>query len=1463
MNQSIQTFLGQAMAKRNENTPEKKKRSSARVPRLESLGKYQIEKEIGAGGMGAVFLARDTTLNRLAALKILPRDKAENPVLVKRFKAEGQAAAHLRHENIVSVYDAGEEDGYLYIALEYVEGTDLHNLINKRNRIPVRRSLEIITQVTEALAHAYQQGIVHRDIKPANILIRLDGVVKLTDLGLARSIDDNTETSITRAGTTVGTVDYMAPEQARDSKAADIRSDIYSLGCTWYHMLTGRAPFSEGSLTNKLAAHATTPPPDPRELNERVPEGIVAIIHRMMAKPQADRYQTPAELLEDLKNSNLKRSNLGNDVLEALANDESDGEQPALNSDQLPAAGSSDFQINQFMPDYNSSAADHEDELAEDNNRLSTSFDLQQLAGEVDFESDVTVPGLKRPEKSAKPSKNKNQPERRRSSAKRQEPLEEDGSVISDSAMKTRQAARPAKQESSSPSTPRKGTRPVSRENKTSEKPGARKSHRTTARPTRKSSKTTTVTSADEPAAGSQIAVDYRQIAMLAGGVILLILLLWWGINALVSSGDGPQQGPATNPFATAEQNRQENLQNEVDQPANAAAVDQPAEETSQSEIAVTEVKSEADASKQKTGSAESWKNMPGRGQEKEHLPEWGAGFSALSGPDAGKRISHLPVFKVVRGNAESDGVWGSLDSALNEVNSRGAVIRLYGPGPFLLNSHRLRDITQLIIMADSDQQPTIMMQAKNKDAKQSEVNLLSFSSGLLRFQGVHLLCDVSGLSGSGVCNVLNLDQSDLTFQDCSFTLAGTTDRVLRLVNSTGAPRTTTGRAAGESRIFLENSVIMGQNLEAVRVDQLYVDVLLSNCFLSSRGAPCLEFGSLDKAMSPGLVLQERKIPRTARIFSSTLLSDQTIFALTGPQEEKKSGKSDQEILASGETDLIVINSVLIGSRKNKQAAMLTLHDWPQDKLRNQSASRFDEINVKLENALLWGWPSYLRSTEQGDPQKVFQIDSHRTWQQSWGNHVAADMFQSELPAELEELLTPAFIKPLLDFSKQKNVYAVSADGVIAGCDPARLASLSESQQRRIKAVLEQPDIDQGIQSQFAKAKTETFDMSKGNLSEFLNSPAISGPTRVNLSGQGICYMTPVTLENKQIQLVFQNESAESPQVVELKLLPSSAKTRSKSGIEAFFSLKNSTLEVSGGAFRVSPERKGVVPRHFVSCQNSRLALDQCILAALLLNDNRFQSAISIEPGSSEKSNQILIDHSFLTVSGSILQSASTQLELEVRNSLLLSQQDIFALPAKPGDSAGIHVSLRQSTFAPQGSVFAISEETGNSSSAGQAAVQIIAEESLFLPAPSSSATRSDFSKTASLISASKSSTPRQGIEWWGNSNGYMVERFNVIDRAGGSSPGAEKEFSAEMASLFGEEADLHELSSRGGVIFQEQKLPPLVKLQPTHFQLLPTCKAATWSDMQQPLGADPVVLQKIIEGRQNQEKSGRIKRAF
>lgn len=287
-----------------------------------SLGKYRLLKKLGSGGMGAVFQAEDTERGRTVAIKILPKDKAKNPTLVKRFKAEAQAAANLSHENIVQVYGAGEADGYLYISMEYIEGTDVQELVSKHGVLPVKRSLDIIRQMSRALDHTGTMNLAHRDIKPSNLLIRPDGTIKLTDLGLARFIDEETETGITRAGYTVGTVDYMAPEQARDSKAADVRSDIYSLGCTWYFMLTGQPPYPEGSVTNKITAHALNPIPDPRRINPDVPESIVFVLNRMLAKLPRDRYQTGRELLADLKAVVQSKDNTANRLQDAFRDED-------------------------------------------------------------------------------------------------------------------------------------------------------------------------------------------------------------------------------------------------------------------------------------------------------------------------------------------------------------------------------------------------------------------------------------------------------------------------------------------------------------------------------------------------------------------------------------------------------------------------------------------------------------------------------------------------------------------------------------------------------------------------------------------------------------------------------------------------------------------------------------------------------------------------------------------------------------------------------------------------------------------------------------------------------------------------------------------------------------------------------------------------------------------------------------
>lgn len=301
---------------------------------LRTFGRYVIEKKLGEGGMGAVYRAVDSNLKRAVALKILPRDKATNDILVKRFQAEAQAAAQLRHKNIVCVYDSGELDGYLYIAMEYVDGIDVQDLVMRKGGLSVKRSLDIIKQVARALEHAHGQTIVHRDIKPANLLIDRDGNVKLADMGLARSIAETEEAGITRAGTTVGTVDYMSPEQARDSKSADCRSDMYSLGATWYHMLAGRPLFPHGDLLNKITAHASQDPPDPRDIRPNVPESVVQIMHRMLEKKPDHRYQTPTDLLHDLENgfsgdnasvdgaADGRESVLSLDILAGLAEEE-------------------------------------------------------------------------------------------------------------------------------------------------------------------------------------------------------------------------------------------------------------------------------------------------------------------------------------------------------------------------------------------------------------------------------------------------------------------------------------------------------------------------------------------------------------------------------------------------------------------------------------------------------------------------------------------------------------------------------------------------------------------------------------------------------------------------------------------------------------------------------------------------------------------------------------------------------------------------------------------------------------------------------------------------------------------------------------------------------------------------------------------------------------------------------------
>ena len=269
------------------------------------LGKYEVLAHVADGGMGAVYRAVDTELRRTVALKVLFREVAQNATTLERFRREARHAARLNHPNIVALYECGHDPvrDLHYLVLEFVSGIDLRRYIETRGQLQPEEARIILKQATKALCHAFEQGIVHRDIKPSNFLLaRVSGrcVVKLTDMGLARKHNDD-EYRVTREGNTVGTIDYISPEQARNSASADFRSDIYSLGCTAYHMLAGQPPFPGGGLGERLVKHLQTPAPDVRQFNREVSAEFWAILEKMLAKAPEDRFGTPHELLRALK----------------------------------------------------------------------------------------------------------------------------------------------------------------------------------------------------------------------------------------------------------------------------------------------------------------------------------------------------------------------------------------------------------------------------------------------------------------------------------------------------------------------------------------------------------------------------------------------------------------------------------------------------------------------------------------------------------------------------------------------------------------------------------------------------------------------------------------------------------------------------------------------------------------------------------------------------------------------------------------------------------------------------------------------------------------------------------------------------------------------------------------------------------------------------------------------------------
>src|SRR5262245_4592000 len=317
------------------------------------LGPYRLLELLGQGGMGQVFKALHMRLNRIVALKIIRQERlSKDSEAVKRFHREAQAAAQLSHPNVVIIFDADQIGTKHFISMEYVDGIDLAKLVKQAGPLPVYRACDYIRQAALGLQHAHERGMVHRDIKPSNLLVTTPppsqpsargisglharplltrgrreqaektppdaaaktdvpgapaegAIVKILDMGLARLIQPTdgeftSNTSLTQEGAVMGTPDYIAPEQARNSHTVDIRADLYSLGCTFYFLLTGRPPFPEGTPIEKLLMHQLDVPRPVEEFRSQVSPGVAMILRKLMAKRPEDRYQSPGEVAEAL-----------------------------------------------------------------------------------------------------------------------------------------------------------------------------------------------------------------------------------------------------------------------------------------------------------------------------------------------------------------------------------------------------------------------------------------------------------------------------------------------------------------------------------------------------------------------------------------------------------------------------------------------------------------------------------------------------------------------------------------------------------------------------------------------------------------------------------------------------------------------------------------------------------------------------------------------------------------------------------------------------------------------------------------------------------------------------------------------------------------------------------------------------------------------------------------------------------
>ncbi len=1377
---------------------------------MSTLGKYQIERKLGQGGMGTVYLARNTDLKKLVALKVLPRDKAKNPILVRRFKAEAQAAGQLEHPNIVSVYDTGEADGFLYIAMEYVEGIDLFEQVKRRGVIPVKRSIEIIKQVASALQHAFEHNIVHRDIKPSNLLLRHDGVVKVTDLGLARSIDDTLETNITRAGTTVGTVDYMAPEQARSSKSADVRSDIYSLGCTWYQMLTGEPPFAEGSLTNKLQAHAIKPLPDPREKNENIPEGLIAVLQRMTAKKPADRYQTPAELLDDLANSKLTKAAFSNEIFSDL----SDYDVDALQSveQELDESDDVDPAEEERPKRRKSRAADDEgrDESPTAKNRRKTRSRVEQ--DEDSEEASDASPRRKNrsttpdtnPDDETQPIKSRLKPspkprydddedddDQPRSSPKRITSATDDEEADEPS---------PAKRKRSS-SVPEEETAPRSKSVKGGSSAEGRESNAAKHAPKPLPPKREPVDSSND----NRIRFNLEPLKFIgiAAGVLGAIAGLGW----LIVQWSG-QVETANNPFAHQTVPSQEPVV--VTPPVIKPPDNKDKDADAAVSVTVVEPAKQGPSVTDRVGTSE-------YDITKQPLPGWAT--SASTDP------ADLPVFTAGPG-VPSATHFTTLDEALLATERAGGIVRLIGNGPFVLSRVEISNAKKIVVTGATPQdQPLVIVRSGEAGSLQG----FAVNNGMLELRGLHFALDRSTSNDSTQTKIISVADGQLFVRRCSFTANGNdvTDAIAIEFTS---KQDSQNIPVIEPHLLMDHVTIRGNGLTGLQINRTMADVVVQDSLFVTGTAPAISVAG--KLLAGLAEMVDSKPRRAIRVIRSTLCGRKQVFEL-----------SAENTLKPPSTSIFLQDSICTAEGTGNSAVIVSAVHWPI--VTSTTAGWLTNLNWSSKSSLYIGFERLLDLVKSS-----YEVRTQEQWQRVWHNYEPAQFqkftWQESVISDVSSVQPQDFDTAKLTFREMK-----TSKGHMPGCMTSQLTVPGIISQPRITALGLRPKLPTAVLKPADNPPTRKVNLLKEDLGVILNKNDWQNDTVFEAIGAGVHTMQPARIIGKSLKVVFRQADGQP-----LKILPKVPDAKSRTENAGLFTIEKGTLELQS-AFLEAPQtpKGGAATPWLIYARNANVILRGCQLSGPALQDLDQHLGL-IEWSTTNVNTPVTgVEPNFLSVNDSLLMSTGVGIRLQSATGRLFIRNSIVAIrgygidlqPIRTGTILLPVVDLEHTTFSTTKAAIRIEASPG--SDPITTPMRIFADSCAmvapleFKPGEASEST---------IIECAGPVLEQTQVAWWGTSNGFSKELKSFVVQSGKEPVTT----AAGWSNTWGEPNDVRLLTGSKGVLLSKALPNKWTLLKPYSFLLDLHSPSATWAEGGRPIGADiRSVEESIVAKRASSDK--------